>query len=66
MKINFDFYRGKEKPELLMLVRAYRHKLGDDAELLEALKGALQEDDWDAIQAPPEPSTTGSTLAPPE
>ncbi|KAJ2921368.1 hypothetical protein H1R20_g15729, partial [Candolleomyces eurysporus] len=62
MKINFDLYKGKEKPELLKFVRAYRDNIRDHMELMEALQGVLHEEDWDAIQVTPETSTSEAAL----
>lgn len=58
MKIDFDLYKGKEKPELLKTVRAYRDKFRDNVELMKALQEVLHEEDWDAIQVAPETSTS--------
>lgn len=62
MKINFDLYQGKEKPELLKFVRAYHDKFREDLELMEILQEILHQEDWDELQAIEETSTSESEL----
>lgn len=50
MKIDFGLYKGKEKPELLNIVRAYHDKFRQDLDLMETLQGILHQEDWDALQ----------------
>jgi hypothetical protein len=56
-KIDFDLYKGKEKPELLNFVRTFHDKFSNEKVLMEALRDVLDEEDWEAIQLRPETST---------
>ncbi|EAU87126.2 hypothetical protein CC1G_05815 [Coprinopsis cinerea okayama7 len=58
MKIDFELYRGKEKGELLNVVRAYYDHHREDLELMDALQHILHEEDWDAIRRPAEAGTS--------
>ncbi|EMD38753.1 hypothetical protein CERSUDRAFT_122328, partial [Gelatoporia subvermispora B] len=52
--IQFESYRGKMKPELLLMVRRFRDKYAESTELMESLR-SIMPDDWDVMLALPAP-----------
>ena len=46
MTIEFELYQGKSKEELLKYVSLYQEKMGQDQNLMEALKMAIKPEDW--------------------
>ncbi|KZT10200.1 uncharacterized protein LAESUDRAFT_694863 [Laetiporus sulphureus 93-53] len=51
--IDFDNYRGKDKPELLQCVRKYRDRFVGDEQLVAGLRGVVRGDEWEAMEALP-------------
>ncbi|KAH9846222.1 hypothetical protein C2E23DRAFT_872468 [Lenzites betulinus] len=62
LQLDFGGYHGKNKPELLVMLRKYRDKYSDDTEHMELLR-SIMPDDWDDLLALPEPEME-STIPP--